>query len=138
MRFTPEQAMSHLTGNQERCPACDGESLYFGSLEYEGTQVSEHISCHDCEASWYACYALSHCVDAESGDLVAELLPRVLITVKGGVADWVADPAVDVAVLDWDNHQAGDPADVSESHLQLLAQSDPEAAAILQTERSCP
>ena len=138
MKLTPEQAMEHLTSAQERCPACGGESLYFGSLEDEGTQVSESISCDGCEASWINCYTLSHSVDAESGDVMAEVLPRVLITVRGGVADWVADPGVEVEVLDWESHGAGDAAHISESHLELLARSHPEAAAILQTEGSCP
>ncbi len=35
--------------------------------------------------------------------------PRVLITVRGGVADWVADPGVDVEIFDFDNQEA-DPA----------------------------
>ena len=28
--------------------------------------------------------------------------PRILITVSGGVADYVADPGVDVAIVDYD------------------------------------
>lgn len=30
--------------------------------------------------------------------------PRVLIIVSGGVADYVADPGVDVEIFDWDNY----------------------------------
>lgn len=32
--------------------------------------------------------------------------PRVLITVSGGVADFVCDPGVEVAIFDHDNHGA--------------------------------
>jgi hypothetical protein len=31
--------------------------------------------------------------------------PRVLVVVKGGVADPVSDPGVDVQVFDWDNYE---------------------------------
>lgn len=30
--------------------------------------------------------------------------PRVLVTVSGGVADWLADDGVSVEVFDWDNY----------------------------------
>lgn len=49
----------------------------------------------------------------EAGDIWPELAksapaqaPRVLITVKDGVADYVADQGMDVVVFDWDNYNA--------------------------------
>ena len=33
---------------------------------------------------------------------------KVLITVRGGVADYVTDGDVDVEIFDFDNHEAGD------------------------------
>ena len=38
-----------------------------------------------------------------------ELRPKVLIHVQGGVADYYVDGAVDVALIDFDNIEAGDP-----------------------------
>ena len=134
MRLTKEQALQYLLGDHKCCPACGSNGISYGSLDYEGYQISQTVNCYDCKTAWIDCYGLSHCVDMESGEVVAELIPRVLITVRAGVADFVADPGVDVEVLDWDNHQAGNPAHVPGSHLQLLAQSDPEAAAILKPE----
>ena len=35
-----------------------------------------------------------------------EDMPRCLVMVSGGVADYVSDPGVDVEVFDWDNYRA--------------------------------
>ena len=50
--------------------------------------------------------------------------PRVLITVRGGVADYVCDPGVDVAAFDFDNHE-NDPTGTSKlpAHFADLALS---------------
>lgn len=50
--------------------------------------------------------------------------PRVLITVRGGVADYVCDPGVDVAAFDFDNHE-DDPTGTSKlpAHFADLALS---------------
>lgn len=40
----------------------------------------------------------------------AEVMPRCLVMVSGGVADTVSDPGVDVEVFDWDNYRAESPA----------------------------
>lgn len=32
--------------------------------------------------------------------------PRILITVRGGVADWIADPGIDVGFFDFDDQEA--------------------------------
>lgn len=33
-------------------------------------------------------------------------LPKVLIVVSGGVADYISDPGVEVEIFDWDNYKA--------------------------------
>lgn len=51
-----------------------------------------------------------------------KVVPRVLVTVSGGVADYVADPGVDVEVFDHDNYHA-DPKNTASvpAHFRDLA-----------------
>ena len=46
---------------------------------------------------------------------------RVLVSVKGGVADAVWDEGVDVEIFDWDNYEAGDKQGVSSAFSDLAA-----------------
>jgi hypothetical protein len=48
--------------------------------------------------------------------------PRVLITVSGGVAEYVCDDGVDVEVFDWDNYKV-DPVETGpvQAHFEDLA-----------------
>lgn len=47
---------------------------------------------------------------------------RVLITVSGGVADYVADEGVDVEIFDHDNYEAGDADLTVSAHFADLAE----------------
>lgn len=42
---------------------------------------------------------------------VIQAKPRVLVTVSGGIADYVSDPGVEVEIFDRDNHDPENPAD---------------------------
>lgn len=46
---------------------------------------------------------------------------RVLVSVKGGVADAVWDEGVDVEIFDWDNYEAGDKQGVQSTFADLAA-----------------
>lgn len=72
--------------------AHDAESLeeFLGMLDSARTQLSDLMS------------------SLGVNDLGGNVNPRVLITVKGGVADYIADRGVDVEIFDRDNFEAGD------------------------------
>lgn len=59
--------------------------------------------------------------DLGVGDPIGNVNPRVLITVKGGVADYIADRGVDVEIFDRDNFEAGDSNLAVPSHFADLA-----------------
>ena len=55
-------------------------------------------------------------------ELVSNSKPRVLIVVAGGVADFIADDGVDVAIFDWDDYKsAPDITSKPSKHFENLA-----------------
>lgn len=57
----------------------------------------------------------------DGGDWKPGAYPRVLVLVKGGVADCVADAGVDVEIFDFDNFRAGDTHLAVPAHFADLA-----------------
>lgn len=89
--------------------AHDADSLdeFLGMLDSARTQLSDLMS--------------SLVVDDLGNDPGGNVNPRVLITVKGGVADYIADRGVDVEIFDRDNFEAGDFNLAVPSHFADLA-----------------
>ncbi len=50
--------------------------------------------------------------------------PRVLIVVRGGVAEFATDPGVAVEVFDFDNYHQGDPGKVPSAFADLATRFD--------------
>jgi len=73
---------------------------------------------HTSGASQPACLELSQGLDQRSSGL-----PRVLVIVRGGVAEYVADCGVEVAIFDFDDY-ASDPelTEKAPAHFSDLAQ----------------
>ena len=48
---------------------------------------------------------LFRCIETETAGKEVGEVPRVLVVVNGGIADYLSDQGVDVAVFDWDNYK---------------------------------
>ena len=59
-----EKRESYLSVNGVRCPLCGSDDLGGGSFDMNiGGQISQHITCADCDASWYDIYNLADIVE---------------------------------------------------------------------------
>lgn len=98
--------------------AHDAESLeeFLGMLNSARTQLSDLVSGLGVDD-------LGNDLGNDLGvdDPGGNVNPRVLITVKGGVADYIADRGVDVEIFDRDNFEAGDSNLAVPSHFADLA-----------------
>lgn len=94
--------------------AHDAESLeeFLGMLDSARTQLSDLVS-------GLGVNDLGNNLGVD--DPGGNVNPRVLITVKGGVADYIADRGIDVEIFDRDNFEAGDSNLAVPSHFADLA-----------------
>lgn len=85
LRFYQESGMGEPANRPQHINDIATYGDQDGSLNDEGIdQLCEHLNCNYTEPK----------------------LPRVLITVSGGVADYVCDEGVAVEMFDWDNYNA--------------------------------
>jgi len=79
----------YLNGNTNGCPICDSPNIEGGSLEADGNNVWQVITCGDCYAEWTDVFTLS---DIEVTSYPTNAVPEGMLTPDGDEEVEVPDP----------------------------------------------
>lgn len=57
--LSPEERDNYVKRDCGRCPYCQSHDIVGDSLEVDGNQVTQGVSCSECERSWTDVYTLT-------------------------------------------------------------------------------
>lgn len=65
MKLTEQERKDYLEGRGGRCPFCGSDSIDGGSLDVDGPEAYQEVSCNDCPGRWRDIYTLTNVVSLE-------------------------------------------------------------------------
>jgi transposase-like protein len=68
-----KQAKKYLEQRGRSCPLCGSSDIEGGSMDFESGEISQRISCHECNDRWTDVYKLAAVADPDSGEIIASI-----------------------------------------------------------------
>jgi transposase-like protein len=68
-----KQAKKYLEQRGRSCPLCGSPDIEGGSMDFESGEITQRISCHECNDRWTDVYKLAAVADPDSGAIIASI-----------------------------------------------------------------
>ena len=62
-RLTRRQAAAYVKDGWAHCPYCKSENIEGGSVDIEGNEAFQEVTCNDCESVWQDVFTLTDALD---------------------------------------------------------------------------
>ena len=71
--MNPQKAKEYLEHRGLVCPFCGSWDIEGGSMDFEAGEITQRISCHECNERWTDVYKLAAVADPDSGAIIASI-----------------------------------------------------------------
>ena len=65
MKLTQEQKKAYMEGGANLCPFCKSADITGGSIDIDGREAWQEVSCNECNEQWRDVYKLAFVEDSE-------------------------------------------------------------------------